>query len=261
MLTAEINEKIEDLARLIVESKTIGAFTGAGISTESGIPDFRGPKGIWKKINPIEMSDFLASPESRKEYWQRAIRGYPRMRDAQPNDGHHSLARLHKAGFLDTVITQNIDGLHQKAGVPDDSVIELHGTNTVIGCLDCGRRFPWEDILPYFDDPDPPDGPRCECGGLLKPATISFGQAMPVVETQAAFDKASDLDVLLVIGSSLLVYPAAGVPGETVRSGGKVAIINAEPTVQDALAYSVLLGQAGEILTALVDKVIVLKGM
>lgn len=256
MLTGELQKKIAELAHLVKESSNIGAFTGAGISTESGIPDFRGPEGIWTKMRPIELSEFLQSAGARREYWRRKLESYPRLRDAQPNDGHRGLARLHNAGLLQTIITQNIDGLHQKAGVPDDKVIELHGTNAAIACISCGRRFAWEEVLPFFDDPEWTDGPQCECGGWLKPATISFGQSMPVEETNAAFEKAGKMDVLLVVGSSLQVYPAAAIPGETVKHGGEVAIINAEPTVQDSLARLVLIGGAGEILSALADAVV-----
>jgi len=256
MLTGDMKGKIEALAGLIAESTYTGAFTGAGISTESGIPDFRGPQGTWTKIKPIEFSEFLNDPRARTEYWRRSIKGYPRLRDAQPNDGHRALARLHKAGYLKTVLTQNIDGLHQKAGIPDDDVIELHGTNGVIACLDCGRRYAWEEVLPFFQDPDWTECPRCGCGGWLKTATISFGQAMPEKETRAAFAQAGAMDVLLVVGSSLRVYPAAGVPGETARRGGAVAIINAEPTAQDSLAKVVLLGPAGEILGELASAVL-----
>ena len=256
MPTEELKEKIKSLAGIIGKSKTVGAFTGAGISTESGIPDFRGPQGIWKTMRPIELSEFLQDSAARREYWQRQIASYPKMRDARPNEGHRALARLYDAGYLKTVITQNIDGLHQKAGIPDDQVIELHGTNAVISCLDCGRRYSWEEVLPFFDGPDGTGSPLCGCGGRLKPATISFGQAMPVKETQAAFAQAARMEVLLVVGSSLQVYPAAGIPGETARNGGTVAIINAEPTVQDSLATFVLLGRAGEILTALAESVL-----
>ncbi|MBN1685211.1 MAG: Sir2 family NAD-dependent protein deacetylase, partial [Spirochaetales bacterium] len=253
---SEISRHIEELAGLIIASKATGSFTGAGISTESGIPDFRGPQGMWKTMRPIELSDFLQDPKARREYWRRQLQSYPQMRDARPNEGHRALARLYKAGYLKTVITQNIDGLHQKAGIPDDDVIELHGTNAVIACLNCGCRYSWEEILPFFDDLQRPDSPRCDCGGWLKPATISFGQAMPIKETEAAFAQAARMDVLLVIGSSLQVYPAAGIPGETARNGGSVAIINAEPTVQDSLAKFVLLGRAGQILSALAARVI-----
>lgn len=255
MLSPDLKDNIDSLARVVVDSRATGAFTGAGISTESGIPDFRGPQGTWKKMRPIDFSDFIGSAAARQEYWRRSVKSYPMMRDARPNEGHRALASLHDSGHLQTVITQNIDGLHQKAGIPDERVIELHGTNRSISCLECGCVFSWEEILPSFDDLKAPQPPRCSCGGWLKPATISFGQAMPVEKTQLAFAVAASMDVMLVVGSSLLVHPAASVPVETSRNGGQVAIINAEPTVQDDQAQFVLSGQAGEILTALVAAV------
>jgi len=221
------------------------AFTGAGISTESGIPDFRGPQGLWKRYQPIQYREFLRDPEARREYWRRKVELYPGIRDARPNAGHLALASLFAAGVLKTVITQNIDGLHQKAGLPAERVIEIHGSEAHIVCVDCGRRFPWEQVLASFNG----DCPRCDaCGGWLKPATISFGQPMPEEETRRAFAEAAAADLLLVVGSSLQVYPAASIPGETRQAGGRVVIVNNEPTAQDEIADLVLRGQAGEIL-------------
>jgi len=239
---------IDQACALLRSASHAVAFTGAGISTESGIPDFRGPQGLWKRYRPIEYQDFLNDPESRREYWRRKVEGYPEMRDARPNLGHLSLAWLHRAGRLPVVITQNIDGLHQKAGIPAEAVIEIHGSESYIVCVGCGRRFTWEQVLPNFDG----ECPRCgACGGWLKPATISFGQPMPVEETRRAFAEAAAADLLLVVGSSLLVYPAASLPGETRKAGGRVIIVNNEPTCQDDLAELVLCGQAGEILQQL----------
>ncbi len=247
-----LQNKIEELAAHVRSSRYLVAFSGAGISTESGIPDFRGPGGIWKKMRPIEISEFLGDPAARREYWRRKIEMYPSMKKAQPNEAHLALARMYKAGFLKTVITQNIDGLHQRSGIPDDRVIELHGSNAYIHCLSCKKRFEWKDIFPNFDEGD--SCPQCdECGGWLKPATISFGQAMPEEATRLAFEKACRADILLVIGSSLLVYPAASIPAETRQAGGSVVIVNNEPTVQDSLADAVLLGLSGEILKELAD--------
>ena len=258
MLTSKLQDNIEELSSLICSSRYLVAFTGAGISTESGIPDFRGPKGIWKRYRPIELTEFINDPASRKEYWRRKIEMYPQMQDSQPNEGHRALARLYQAGLLKTIITQNIDSLHKKSGIPDSRVIELHGSNAYIVCLDCRKRYEWKEVLPYFDEHE--DCPRCEkCGGWLKPATISFGQAMPEAETKKAFQEAAMADVLLVIGSSLQVYPAAAIPTETERSGGLVAIINNEPTAQDHIAHIVLHGKAGEILKTLVNKTLMKK--
>jgi NAD-dependent deacetylase len=257
-MDTELKNEIKNLAGKIEESHYVVAFTGAGISTESGIPDFRGPQGIWKKMRPIELSAFLQDSRARREYWRRKIESYPLMRDAQPNEGHLALARLFRAGRLKMVITQNIDGLHQKAGLPRERVIELHGSNTYISCLDCRNRHKWEEVLPFFiSHPSPSlECPRCKrCGGLLKPATISFGQAMPENETQQAFLEAGNADLLLAVGSSLQVYPAAVIPGQTVLCGGTIAIINNQPTAHDPEAVFLLRGPAGEILQALADLV------
>ncbi len=249
-----LDQEISKLAAKINETKTLVAFTGAGISTESRIPDFRGPQGLWQQYRPIELQDFLSSPKARAEYWRRKIDLYPALKQARPNKGHIALAKLDKAGYLSCIITQNIDGLHQKAGVPDEKVIELHGSNAYISCLSCRKRYEWEDIL--ADSDLDKACPQCdECGGWLKPATISFGQQMPEQETKKAFTQASTAKVLLVVGSSLSVYPAAGIPQETGKSGGYVAIINNQPTEQDQTAHSFLMGQAGDILESLIEKI------
>jgi len=213
--------------------------------------------GIWTKMRPIELPEFLADPAARREYWRRKIEGYPQMRDAAPNAGHKALARLFQAGRLQTVITQNIDGLHQKAGIPNERMIELHGSNTYICCLQCRKRFEWAEVLPFLDQyPTPPSQcPRCDdCNGWLKPATISFGQAMPEEETRRAFAEAAKADLLITVGTSLQVFPAAGIPGETRRHGGQVVIINNQPTNLDHEAALVIRGAAGQILSMLVER-------
>lgn len=256
-LDSQLETIIEELAGLVSSSRYSAAFSGAGISTESGIPDFRGPQGIWTKMRPIELQEFLRDPAARREYWRRKLESWPQMRDAEPNAGHRALARLFEAGFLKTMITQNVDGLHQKAGIPDDKVIELHGSNAQIACLQCRKRCTWEEVLPFFEQHPPPstDCPRCEeCGGWLKPATVSFGQAMPEEETRRAFAEAGKADLLITVGTSLQVYPAAGIPDETRRHGGKVAIINNQPTPLDHDVNLVVRGAAGQILSALVDR-------
>jgi NAD-dependent deacetylase len=259
MLDAELQEKIEKLAALVRSSRYLVAFSGAGISTESGIPDFRGPQGVWTKMRPIELSEFLADPSARREYWRRKLESYPQMRDAEPNQGHRALARLYEAGFLKTMITQNIDGLHQKAGIPDERVIELHGSNAYISCLQCRKRFEWREVLRFFDRHPAPSSqcPRCEdCDGWLKPATISFGQAMPEEDTRYAFAEAAKAGLLITVGTSLQVFPAAGIPGETRRRGGRVAIINDQATGLDQEAHLTLRGSAGEILRKVADCVV-----
>jgi NAD-dependent deacetylase len=250
----QLETQIEELAVMVRESRYLVAFTGAGISTESGIPDFRGPQGIWKRMRPIELSEFLSDPRARREYWRRKIESYPQMRDAEPNEGHKALARLFQAGRLKTVITQNIDGLHQKAGVPAERIIELHGSNAYIRCLSCGGRYRWEAVLPFFEDHPAPssESPRCPaCGGWLKPATISFGQAMPEEQTKRAFAEAGKADLLIAVGTSLQVFPAAAVPDETLRNGGALVIINNQPTGRDHDAVLVLPAAAGKVLEAL----------
>ena len=258
MSAPEFTQEIDELAELIRSSNYLVAFSGAGISTESGIPDFRGPQGIWTRMRPIELQEFLADPEARREYWRRKIESWPQMRDAEPNDGHRALSCLHEAGYLQTMITQNIDGLHQKAGIPEQRVIELHGSNAYIRCLQCQKRYEWEDVLPFFElHPEPSQVcPRCDvCGGWLKPATISFGQAMPEAETRRAFREAGSADLLITVGTSLQVYPAAGIPQETKNHNGTVVIINNQPTSLDHVAKLVLRGMAGTVFPQLVEAI------
>jgi NAD-dependent deacetylase len=255
----QLKAQIEELSGLIPSSRYFIAFSGAGISTESGIPDFRGPHGIWTKMRPIELQEFLQDSRARREYWRRKIESYPRMRDAEPNSGHKALARLYEAGFLKMMITQNIDGLHQKAGIPADRVIELHGSNAYITCLQCRKRFEWGEVLPFFELHPAPSSecPRCDdCDGWLKPATISFGQAMPEEETRRAFAEAAKADLLVAVGTSLRVFPAAGIPGETRRNGGQVAIVNNQPTDLDHEAQLLLRGSAGDILQEIAERVV-----
>ncbi len=250
MLSEELSQNIKKLADLIKEKKEFIAFTGAGISTESGIPDFRGPNGIWKKYKPIMLKEFLSNSYDREEYWRRKIELYPALNSAKPNTGHISLAEIFNAGLLKYIITQNIDGLHQKAGIPVENVIELHGSNTYISCLSCGKRYEWENILPLFGTEI--KSPKCnDCGGWLKPATISFGQSMPEKETSKALVIAENSKILIAVGSSLLVYPAASIPGITKQAGGLFAIINNTSTVQDPAADIILRGNAGDILKEL----------
>jgi NAD-dependent deacetylase len=205
-------------------------------------------RAAWKRYRPIEYREFLRDSEARREYWRRKIELYPVIRDARPNAGHRALEQMFRAGRLAAVITQNIDGLHQKAGLPAERVIEIHGSEAYIVCVGCGRRDSWEQVLARYDG----DCPRCDaCGGWLKPATISFGQPMPVEETRRAFAEAAAADLLLVVGSALQVYPAASIPGETRKAGGRVIIVNDEPTALDGIADLVLRGGSGEILQQL----------
>ena len=239
---------VEELKRLIEASKRIVAFTGAGISTESGIPDFRSPGGIWTKYRPIEFQDFLASDEMRRESWRRKFATDETMRKAEPNAGHRALAKLAEQGKLTAIITQNIDGLHQASGVPPDKVIELHGNSTYAACLDCKRRHELDWVRQIFADNE--TLPLCmACGGTLKTATISFGQAMPEAEMERAHEVALDADLMITIGSSLVVYPAAGFPILAKRAGAKYVIVNREPTDQDQIADLVINAEIGATLS------------
>ena len=248
-----MKREYDAIADLIRESRKLVVFTGAGISTESGIPDFRSPTGIWSKFNPADFTfdKYLVDPEVRKMTWWR----YREMKlwEIAPNAAHHALAELESMGVLDCIITQNIDGLHQKAGNSADRVIELHGTARLVRCLECGKEWPFEDTLQWFDDGI--DDPHCdECGGLLKAATISFGQAMPVRETQEAEERARTCDLFIVIGSSLVVYPAAYMPVFALESGAPLVIINREPTPMDHRATVAVHGGAGDTMTAVMER-------
>jgi NAD-dependent deacetylase len=245
-------DPIEHAAALFLAAKRAVAFTGAGISTESGIPDFRSPGGTWSRYDPEEFSyqRFLTRSESRRKYWAFGLELWPTVRDAQPNAGHHALAALETAGRLRCVITQNIDGLHQRAGSRD--VIELHGTTTRVGCLSCDADLPRDEVHARLLAGDLE--PRCVCGGLLNPRTISFGQPMPEKETRRAFDEARRCDLLLTVGSSLVVFPAADLVPTARAHGAKVILVNLSPTPFDDLADVVVRGKAGESLAAIAGK-------
>ncbi len=244
--------QVKRLRTMLAASRKAVVFTGAGISTESGVPDFRSPGGLWTKYKPIDFRDFLASEEARREYWRRKFATDTVIKRARPNRGHIAVARLVEQGKVTHVITQNIDGLHQLAGVPDRQVIELHGNTTYAVCLDCGRRFELEEIRRVFEK----DGtlPVCDrCGGIVKTATISFGQAMPVAEMQAAESATLGCDLFLAVGSSLVVYPAAGFPDLAKRNGARLIILNREPTPLDSRADLVLHTEIGPTLSAAAD--------
>jgi NAD-dependent deacetylase len=232
-------------------ARDITAFTGAGISTESGIPDYRGPGGVWERNAPPTLSDFRENLDTRRQYWEERRERYPVLRDTEPNAGHLALARLESAGRLSHVITQNIDGLHQKAGSDPERTIELHGTAHRVRCLDCGASWPADEIQTRLElEPLP----ACEiCGGMLRAATVLFGQAMPEDALRRAFDVARASDLMLVVGSSLVVQPAARLPQIAVASGARLAIVNNEPTPLDSLADVVVRSSAGAVLTALAN--------
>jgi NAD-dependent deacetylase len=236
--------KVEELQRMIDAAANIVGFTGAGISTESGIPDFRSPGGIWTKMRPIEFGDFLASAEARRETWRRKFVTDETLRKATPNAGHRALARLIERGKMSAIVTQNIDGLHQASGVPDDKVIELHGNSTYAACLDCRRRYELDWVREIFAVDE--RLPVCTaCGGVIKTATISFGQAMPEAAMERARAATLACDLFIVLGSSLVVYPAAGFPIMAKRNGARLVIVNREPTDQDEVADLVINAEIG----------------
>jgi NAD-dependent deacetylase len=235
---------VEDLKRMIAQAGNVVAFTGAGISTESGIPDYRSPGGIGTKMQPIEFGEFLASSEARRESWRRKFASHEMMHSATPNAGHRALARLVQDGKMTAIVTQNIDGLHQASGVPDDKVIELHGNATYAACLDCRRRYELDWVREIFAIDE--RLPLCTgCGGIIKTATISFGQAMPEPEMERAREVTLAADLFIVLGSSLVVYPAAGFPIMAKQNGSRLVIINREATDQDEMADLVIHAEIG----------------
>jgi NAD-dependent deacetylase len=248
--------QIEAAANMIAQSKKLVVFTGAGLSTESGISDFRSPGGVWSRFDPNELTfqAFLASEEGREKYWEFSTSYWTEMVQAKPNPGHKAIAKLDSLGKLDRVITQNIDGLHQRSGVPEEKVIELHGTARWVSCLECGQRYPREQIEERIKGGI--KVPRCDsCGGIMKPATISFGQAMPERETRQAEAKAAACDLFLVAGSSLVVYPAAQMPLIAKESGARLIIVNLTPTPHDTHADIVIHDQTGPALSQIIDRV------
>lgn len=250
------HENIRKVALWIVQSRRMVVFTGAGLSTESGIPDYRSPGGIWEKYDPEDFyfDKFIASETSRHKYWKMATEMYEPMKKAVPNAAHLAIAELERLGILACVITQNIDGLHYRAGSSKERLIELHGTAMYVSCLKCGKHYDRDEIqdrirnglkIPYCDD----------CSGILKPATISFGQSMPEKETEAAYMHSSQSDLFIAIGSSLAVYPAASMPSVAKRNGARLVIINRDPTPYDGIADIVIHGLAGPTMTSIIEHV------
>ncbi|GIW11738.1 MAG: Sir2 family NAD-dependent protein deacetylase [Chloroflexi bacterium] len=249
------------LARWTVAARRLVIFTGAGISTESGIPDFRGPQGVWTQLDPrqFDFQAYLADPELRRQRWQ-VYRDGGLGANAQPNAAHFAVAELVQLGLVDCVITQNVDGLHARAGVPEDRLLEIHGSNRFAKCLSCWKRYPREETLRWESDPAA-GVPLCPaCGGLMKSGGVSFGEPMPPDETREAIRRARAADLFLVIGSSLVVYPAAALPGYAVERGARLVIVNLSPTPLDHLAALVVRAKAGEFLPGVVAAVKQLRG-
>ncbi|MEO1101018.1 MAG: Sir2 family NAD-dependent protein deacetylase [Pseudomonadota bacterium] len=239
------------LADLITSANRVFVFTGAGISTESGIPDFRSPGGVWSKMSPIYFQDFVASREKRREAWTRVFNRTAGWTGASPNEGHHAVTKLVEAGKVSTIVTQNVDNLHQDAGTPEDKVIEIHGNASYATCLECGKRYEHEDLKPRWEADE--DITCLFCAGLVKTATISFGQPMPEAKMLRADDEARACDLCLVLGSSLVVYPAASLPLVAKQTGAKLAIVNRDPTEQDVVADLVLNTGIGALLSETVE--------
>lgn len=247
---------IERVGELIVNARRVVVFTGAGVSTESGIADFRSPGGVWDKYDPEDFyfQKFLTSEESREKYWQMSTEMYGSLRKAGPNPAHLAIAELERLGKVDCVITQNIDGLHHKAGNSREKIIELHGTALSVSCLSCRRRYDRDEIQERIRTGV--KVPRCDkCGGLLKPDTVSFGQAMPERQTTEASRRSFDSDLFIVVGSSLVVQPAAHMPIQAKQGGAKLVIINRDATPHDGYADVVINGPAGETMARIVEKV------
>lgn len=222
-----------DLKDYIAVARRILVFTGAGVSTRSGIPDYRGPQGTWTKRQPTTLQAFLASDAGRRDYWDYKLEAWDEWRDAEPNATHHACVELERAGRLAMVVTQNVDGLHAKAGTSPGHLVELHGTNSAVGCLTCGRRSDPEKHFEAFRATGEP--PVCDCGGWLKPATISFGQSLVESDVERARDAALACDLVIALGSTLAVYPAAGIPLVAANRGTPYVIVNMGETDHDGL--------------------------
>ncbi|HKI98133.1 MAG TPA: Sir2 family NAD-dependent protein deacetylase [bacterium] len=249
-----MHEQLDRLIEFVRDARRIVVFTGAGISTESGIPDFRGPGGVWEKFDPndFHIDRFLASPESRSRYWLRSTAMYEQILQARPNAAHQAVVALEALGKLGAVVTQNVDGLHQAAGTSSDKVIELHGNTRFVACLSCGHRVPREAFQPLVSAAG--EAPDCErCGGLMKPATISFGQMLTPESLARAAEETDACDLFLVIGSSLVVYPAAEFPIRAMRAGAPLVIVNRQDTPHDPYATLVLNASAGEVMSSVVE--------
>ncbi|MFM1813734.1 MAG: hypothetical protein RLZ98_429 [Pseudomonadota bacterium] len=244
-------EDIREFRRLIADSNRAVVFTGAGISTESGIPDFRSPGGRWTKMAPIQYQDFVSNEEMRRESWRRKFESEDAVKNARPNAGHVGVTHLVETGKVSAVITQNIDGLHACSGVPADRIIELHGNGTYASCLDCGLRHELEVIKQAFLGRG--ELPVCrDCGGIVKTATISFGQSMPEAAMRRAETETLACDLFIAIGSSLVVYPAASFPVAAKRNGAHLVILNREATPLDHYADLVINAEIGPVMSEVV---------
>jgi NAD-dependent deacetylase len=247
MIASDLETAVGHLRELIADARTIVPFTGAGVSTECGIPDFRSPGGLWTKNRPIPFDEFLASREMRDESWRRRFASEESFAAAKPGRGHRALASLYRAGKVPALITQNIDNLHQVSGIAPQDVVELHGNTTYATCLDCAERYELSWVKEKFEAGER-HAPDCSCGGFIKTATVSFGQAMPEQAMRRAEELSKNCDLFLAVGSSLVVWPAAGFPLMAKRNGAALVIINREPTEFDDVADLVVRNDIGEAL-------------
>ena len=246
-----LDPDLTDFRSMVDAAQRIVLFTGAGLSPDSGIPDFRSPGGTWTKMKPIDFSDFMRSDSARRETWKRRFEMEPILRQATPNRGHRACAELIRIGKASCVITQNIDGLHQDSGIPDDKVIELHGNTTYAHCLECAQHYDIDSLRVDFEQDN--IVPHCACGGWVKSATISFGQSMPVDAMRKAERETLQADLFISIGSSLVVYPAAGFPELAKRNGSRLVIVNRDPTGLDEMADLVLNRSIAEVMGTVID--------
>ena len=250
-----LNTLADRLADLIVKAKRVVVFTGAGVSTESGIPDFRSPGGIWDRFDPYDFTyqKFISEPQARKLWWQLFQERGLSLK-IMPNPAHYAIAELDRLDRLDSVITQNIDNLHQKAGVPDEKVFELHGNIRWVVCLSCGQRYPFEQIKSNLEKGT--EIPDCEaCGGMLKPNVVFFGDMLPEAVLETATHRACTADLFIAIGSTLVIYPAANIPVQAISSGAKLAIVNLSPTPMDHRATVLIRAKAGEAMSEVIKRV------
>jgi NAD-dependent deacetylase len=252
MTDADLDTSIAPLRDLIEGAQRIVPFTGAGISTECGIPDFRSPGGLWTKNQPIPFDAFVTSGEMRDEAWRRRFAMEENFAHAKPGRGHRALASLYRAGKIPGLITQNIDNLHQASGIAANDIVELHGNTTYAVCLDCAERYDLAWVREKFEAAGQ-HAPNCACGGAIKSATVSFGQAMPAEAMERAEQLTKSCDLFLAIGSSLVVWPAAGFPLMAKRNGVALVIINREPTEFDDIADLVLHDDIGDVLGPFVN--------
>ena len=248
-----MNEKISKIAKKILEGGNNVIFTGAGISTESGIPDYRSQGGIWDKFKPVYFDEFMSREDARVEYWQRWQELYQGLGQARPNKGHRAIAELYQMGLVQAVVTQNIDGLHQASGIPDSAVIELHGNTLWIRCMSCSRISATQEAHDRLFSGDL--APTCDCGGFLKPDTISFGQSMPMDKVNQAITLSQHSDLFIVVGSTLLVQPAAHMPIYAKQNNAVLAIINLSETPCDDMCDVLITEKAGVVLERIMEVV------